>query len=319
MAATEESLTQEKKAEFKCHSLASLTFNALLTNAGFFKTREAPYPDLIECIVSEKLSYYVGFGMRTKAETIFKSYPKSLLRRFTFTDIAKDNYENSTVFEYAVRVKDSYFVKKVVNFLETYPGEDRYEIVTSLIEQFDKCFSEQQLASVTRFINACQAWATASGDSDNRSLAERDEALIQNIGESQAKFPAHILHEYCHTTNLFDPTLSFSKDELPECLNFYHGTNYTMESLLVFSPGVLSNFALLCYFTGVVGVFSLKRKDDGLFWGTDCLQQNSAAMKALDAARTTDLSKLKERLVSIRMAENSHESQPPVATTGFSV
>ncbi|CAM3016535.1 hypothetical protein [Legionella worsleiensis] len=245
--------------------------------------------------------------MRTKAETIFKIYPSFLVLRSTLTDIAKMTYENITAFEYAVLVKDSYFVRKVVDFLETYKGEDKSEIVTNILEQFDRCFSNGRLAVVHGFLEASNAWCA---DFPNRTLEERVHHLVEDVGEAQAKFPAHILQEYCHPIRAFDPIPKFSEAELPESLNFYNWNCLQTTSILVSSPGVSGDFALL----------RGEKEDAQVGWpmpdrdrrARRSLVIDCAALDALDKARTADLLDLRVRLVSIQTADDFLELNTPI-------
>lgn len=146
MSATEQDIQTPGRAIF---SLGFFAYNALgdapVKNPGLFKEFPKPCSYAVERYASEDLLHCAGFGMRTKAETTFSAYRRSLLWRGKLTDIAKETYEDITAFEYAVMVKDSHFVRKVVDFLEKYQGEDKREIVANLLEQFDRYFSEERL------------------------------------------------------------------------------------------------------------------------------------------------------------------------------
>ncbi|KTD44714.1 hypothetical protein [Legionella quateirensis] len=323
MAATERDIREQMASGKPVRpSLLRMAFKALgdtpLTTPGFFNARIAPCPDLIKRNLLEDLLHYAGFGMRTKAETIFRIYPSLLVWRGKLTDIAKMTYEKITAFEYAVLVKDSYFVRKVVDFLETYHGEDKRELVTNLLEQFDRCFNRERLAAVNGFIEASDAWRAAFL---TRNWPDRDRHFVQDVGESQAKFPAHILQEYCHPTRSFEPTPKFSEAELPECLDFYNCNNRAMASLLAYSPGGTSNFALLraarCGGVGGTGGNRDVWERAGQQQGD--LEIDCVAMDALDRARTTDLLALRERLAAILTADDSLTPNAPMPGCSSSV
>ena len=181
-------------------SLKNLAYNALLPTLRekpcCFKSQDEPFPSVIEEMLLSQLLFCAGFGRRREAESIYKEYSVLLLRCGRLLDIAKNNYENITAFEYAVKAKDSHFVRMVVEFIETYQGKDRNEIAANLLTQFERTFSNERLASVNRYIEACIAWRAAYS---NRSLLENDKHFAQDVSASQADFEAHILQEYSLT------------------------------------------------------------------------------------------------------------------------
>lgn len=250
-----------------------------------------------------------GFGRRQKAETFFRQYPALLTCRGTLTDITQKPYEDITAFEYAVKVKDSYFVKKVVEFLETYQGKDKYEIAADLLKQFDRHFSEERLASVNGFIEASNAWRDAYPE---RSWDKRNYHFVRDIGGAQAHFEAHILQRYCNLTP-FTPLPKFDEPDLPESLWFYNWSGGRTDSLLITSPGSTGNFALLRRGGRAAGSAG---RSAGVAWTCRLLDIDCAAVDALDKARTTDLLALRARLVSILAPMDSIEAHAP--TPGYS-
>lgn len=308
MAATEQNIQEQIQ-----QTLKEKAIKALLPQIGkspaFFKPNRV-ISEMLPILEARfaKLLYCVGHGQRMEAEQLFKAGPGLLLWRGNLTDIAKKTYEDSTVFEYAVKVKDSYFVRKVINFLETYQGKERKEIVADLLEQFDRSFNEERLASVNGFIEASNAWRAAF---PNRTWDERDRHFVQDVGEAQAKFPAHILQEYCHPTRSFDPTPQFNEAELPESLDFCNWNSGSTPTLLITSPGVSGNFTL-------IRGDALRAAVGGL-WFRVPLEVDCAAVDALDKARTVDLLELRKRLAAVLTVKDSHELHEPALSCSSSV
>lgn len=297
MAATEQNT--QKQIE----TLQEMAFKALLfqagNNPGFFKS----YPEIPiwEERASVKLLDCVSFGRRREAATYFNAWPGLLVWRGTLTDIAHNTYENIAAFEYAVLVKDSYFVRDVIDLLEVYQGENRHRIVADLIKQFDKYFSEERLAAVTRFINACDAWRTAIR---GHIWHEDRYHFVQGIVQAQKRFPAHVLQEYCHPDRSFGRVPEFNESSLPEELSFCHFGTGLSGSLLTEPPGVAGNAALLR--AGGKVAWLVAGQAEGIF--DRFLAKDCAAMEALDKARTAELLRLRARLLSILTPPNSPES-----------
>lgn len=293
---------QEQKKKTKIPSLKESILNTLLIqlgkNPGFFKSKspEDPVPSVIDPMLpiwQDRLAILLdcaGFGRRLEAESLFKAFPALLLWRGKLTDIAKKTYENITAFEYAVKAKDSYFARKVVNFIETYQGNDRREVAEDLLEQFDRSFSKERLASVNGFIEASNTWCTTY---PKRTWSEIDKHFILDVGESQTHFEAHILQRYCNLGS-FDSMPQFNEPDLPENLSFHNMNGDHTDSLLTNSPGGVGNFVL-------VRTGEWMGKVHGRSWSKfpSNLKVDCAAVVALDKARTADLLELRERLVSI--------------------
>ena len=301
-------------------SLFMLSWKALgdapLTNPGFFNSREAPCPKLIKENLLTELLHCVGFGMRAKAKTIFMGYPELLLRRGTLTDIAKSTYEEITAFEYAVKAKDSYFVRNVINFLETYHDKDRHEIAADLLKQFDSRFSEECLASVNGFIEACNAWRTAF---PNRTVPEQDYHFVQDVGGSQAHFEAHILQRYCNLTPFY-PLPKFDEPALLENLSLANWGRGQVDSLLTQAPGGAGGFTLI---RGRAEFRAWRARGRAVDVGWDPvvagLEIDCTAVDALDKARTADLLSLRAQLEKLQSPVDSLESHAPTPGCSSSV
>lgn len=298
-------IEQEKAKTYGPRSLHELAFGAVFPQLpprlGFFP----PHPSIPDSVCSsindmlpiwqERLARLLdcaGFGRRQEAETLFKEFPALLKCRGTLTDIAKKTYEDITAFEYVVQVKDAYFARKVVDFLETYQGEDKMELAADLLKQFERSFSEDSLSSVTEFINACKTWF---GTYAKQTDEEKERDFVQVVGEAQASFEAHILQEYCHPDRSFIPTPKFNEPDLTEFLSIYNPKSFRRISLLTTSPGVTGNSALL-----------RGNSDEPILGGGGAgwmvavfVEIDCDAMDALDKARTADLLALRGRLVSI--------------------
>lgn len=280
--------------------------SAPLKNPGFFNSKEAMYSHLIKDHIFADLLYYAGFGKRTKAKDIIMAYPEFLLRRGNLIDISRTTYEDITVFAYAVKVKDSHLVKKIVDFLETYQGHDKNKIVTDLLKQFDCSFNPELLSSVSEFIEACN---TLDANAPNLTYDEMYLFFIQSIGKAQTHFTAHVLQEYCHPFRSFKPEPKFNETNLPENLSFYNWNGpKSDDSLLTTSPGIAGNFVLL---RGKLPHYAAGR--DMVFTADmDNLKDDCVALYALDRARTTDLLLLRNRLMLIHRLVLNVTLTPPV-------
>lgn len=207
--------------------------------------------------------------------------------------------------------KDYYFVKKVVEFLETTQDKLKFQLTATLGKQFSSHFSTARLPSLGRFFRAFRSWCQAE-----RNLTvdkENNKLFLEVVGEAQAHLEAHILQRYCHPTSPLRQTSTLNEDDLPEDLlfNYRFGEgkkDSLIASLLSTSPGVDGDFVLLRgdRTKGCIGSLYFTQED------IRYLHKDILALEALDKALTTGLMKLDERMVLIMKSRSSPESHVPM-------
>lgn len=276
-----------------------ISTNAPQQKPSFFKSSNEYYREVHRQHAFANLLDAVGAGARNRAESIFRLHPEFLTRSGKLTDRTNTIYPSMSLIGYAVMKKDTYLIEKIIQFLASYEGKDKNDLIKTIVQEFKLFFTTAPLDSVIQFVEACNRFCSMPKNTDEEKQISR-QYFIEQVGGAQTKFEAHIIHLYC--SGYLTDKESLSKEDLPEVDGIeirrdpkIIKTNFSVESpgpsgdyVLVLRRGIAYGYTKIDHFFGGAGIDLRQNAEMLNYWDKVQTKVLESQMKSLESMLTAD-------------------------------